>query len=368
MVDIRDIGASAAESGTIRETVARFMKLKSARAATVRVMPWLLYDLNRHRFLRHFPFPWFDGDLESLPPLFWENYFNPDGVFGHIDEGNGATMGDVFDRHRNGMAPPFLGHEFKSPFQLILHVEKGSAMENEAEELTSLTRRADVFTTIEKRGRMRLQLTSGDGIACGSNTGTLGGFIDNGSGVIYGVTCAHVAMTHRVFDHAGTQIGTLTTATKQSSMQPATVCTPFPPTGAIGATINSGDFALIHMSNPVQQMNASLAQSLHQGEVIDVNGSKTRHRFNVRSLCIAMRLTVGSQDFCYAPLVELYSRSGTTWSGDSGAWGMKNQQSEWAAMVAGADSISTFAFDARDVGQWIGNCGFIPSGSQWSVH
>jgi hypothetical protein len=92
-----------------------------------------------------------------------------------------------------------------------------------------------------------------------------------------------------------------------------------------------------------------------------------RYQFSVRSLTTAMRLSHGGAYYCYAPLIEFYSAMGTTWPGDSGAWSLANQFSEWAAVVVGADTLSTFAIDARDVSDWLDNCGIVSKGN-WSIY
>jgi hypothetical protein len=368
MVDIREIYARASESTTIRQIAQKFMSLKSAQAVTVRILPWLLFDPDAYHYLRHFPFPWDGREWSRLPPFFFDRWLSPEDHVAAFPAGRQRiTMADIDRRFHD--FPPFPGYGpiYKYPFQVTLHADLSKLSESESEVIGQMTRDENVLVTAERRPPARLQLSAGDQVLSGGTRGTLGGFIRDGAD-IYAVTCGHVAKSTSITDLTGNSVGNTTVITAPQAMLPGTVCTPFPAPPAIGAHVNSGDFALISTTAPVSPsgLNSSVSLTLNQSDLIDVLCGGSSRRFAVRSLCIAMAIADSGTDYCFAPLVELYSGSGTTRSGDSGAWGVKNG-TDWATTIVGADSISSFAFDARDVASWIDASGVVTGGG-WTVH
>ena len=366
MVDVREIYERVRESSTISDITRRFMSLKSAQAVTVRVLPWLLVDPDAYHYMRHFPYPWDGREFSRLPPFFWERWWGPED-HAAMPKRRSLTMVDIDKRFGNYPPFPGYGSGHKYPFQVILHVDQTRFSDDELETIGSMTEDERVLVTAEWRPPMRLQFAAGDQVLSGKSTGTIGGFISEGNNT-FGLTCSHVVTGNTVTDLGGQQIGKVARQASPHKMAIGSVCTPYPPNGAIGAFVNNNDFALVNVSVAVQPSGyaASPAPSLQQTDLIDVNCQKGSLRFTVRSLCIAMNISHGGNSYCFAPLVELYSLSGTTQRGDSGSWGIKGG-TDWATMIAGADSISSFAFDARDVAQWIDGCGSVTPGA-WSVY
>ncbi|QPC91318.1 hypothetical protein [Mesorhizobium sp. INR15] len=370
MIDIREIGARARELEALDDLLSKFMALPSAQAVTVRVMPWLLLDYDGYRaFARYSDFL---SHAIGYPLLFEDMWIGPEFANPFMMPGRNQpdldwdAMQDRFQDDR--ISEHLIGREKpRDPFHIELHVRQDAYDLSQAEIVRRLANDSPLFVTVQRRGAMKLQFASGDLILSGGKSGTIGGFIADHRGTVYGLTCSHVASGGVVTDVTGRKCGDVKASTTQVSMASGSVCHPNPRRGSPTCAINSLDLALVEMSVAATATGLKLGGSVAQGDIVDVGASRSSYRFGVRSLCIAMQLGLNSVDYCYSPLIELYSPAGTTWPSDSGAWGLTNQFSEWATVMVGADSVSSFAIDARDAADWIDTCGIVSAGA-WSVY
>lgn len=366
MVEIRDIQKRVSESATIREVIDDFMRLACAQAVCVRVMPWLLCAPNQEVYWRYLSYPWISHESQ-LPPFFWDKWLAPNDIIASFPgQHSTMSMSDIDARFRS--FPSFFKEdkEFEYPFQVILQVNMERLDTKQIEQIQQIIRNDRVFVTAERRPPLKLQLSSGRQFNSGKQVGTMGGFIRTDE-KIFCVTCSHVVENATVTDTAGHNIGAVVAQSSLTAMKHGTDCTPLPPRHTKAASMNSNDVALIEMSASVNCSGYAKApiKELHQSDVINVALHYQPLRSAVRSLCVAMRISHRGADYCFAPLIELYSPDGTTRPGDSGAWGL-NAKREWASMIVGADTISSFAIDARCVADWIDDCGIVSKG-QWTV-
>ena len=209
-----------------------------------------------------------------------------------------------------------------------------------------------VFTLVDTRGPCRMQLAPGDQVWSGGMRGIVGGFVSDGTHE-YGVTCGHVAVGPDLSDKSKSIVANVTASEKPAPMPVGGICDPKQRVGNPSVVINNIDSAVALLTTAVQPSGIKLAGSVRQADRISVQAQGGRLDFTVRSLAIAMSLKSGSDLNCFSPLVEMFPDTVTTNLGDSGAWGLKNAGTEWATMVVGADSVSSFGTDARDVHRWI---------------
>lgn len=354
MVDVREIYSATLENEAIAVLTRKFMRLRSAQAVSVRVLPWLLLGDRADDFLTRLGIGRYGEGWERLPAFVWEKWWSSEDhavVPPYDHEESLQTLKDIEGR--------FTGPG-RYPFQVILHVNQERAVREEYDIIRELASDEDLVVTVEWRPPMRLQIAAGDRVRSGTARGTIGGFVVDGP-YTFGVTCAHVVTSSQIDDLNGKGVGV---AIQRTTPSPAggAVCTLSPAPGDVVAPVNNSDFALVRMQVQVGRSGygARPATALRQCDPIDVGG----RRFTLRSLCIAMDVLQSGTSFCFAPLIELYSSSGTTQPGDSGSWGTKS--GDWATMVVGADAISSFAIDARNVAQWIDGCGSVTAGN-WFV-
>lgn len=359
-MELREISERFAGIEGANEVVSKFLKLRSAQAATVRIFPIIAFR-DTHFWEPFWPYDNFHFFRDSFQYLRNErdnSYFlrrldeierrnqrlDPNEIESWDDvESNWSKLIDTLD-----LQIP------KQPIILELHLERGRLRdaEGDLEKAMAIASEAPLLTLVDVRGECRMQFTSGDQVWSGGRRGVIGGFVTDGTNQ-FGVTCGHVAVGSKLTDHSGVVVAT-TTATEQPVPMPSGgVCDPTPRAGTPSVTINAIDAAIVSMSTSVKPMSLSLIGSLRQAERLSVQARSGRLDFTVRSVAIAMSVKSGSSASCFSPLVEMYPDTGTTNAGDSGAWGLKNAGSEWATMVIGADSVSTFGTDARDIHQWI---------------
>lgn len=353
MVDVLEIYEAAIDSEAVRDVAGRFMRLRSAQAVTVRILPWLLLDSDR---LPRLFGKWGGPELADLPAFYWETGPVADEFATAPPFGEPASMAEIFDRlNRWG--------GFEEPFQVTLHINRERFREDERSLVNEITSIRRVLVTAEWRPPARLQLAAGDVVCSGKGHGTLGGFIIVGPQV-YGVTCAHVVDEAEITDRDGRHVGTAQEWTTRDEMGPGTVCNPMPLPGEVQAPINATDFALVQMHGRIARTGLSARPVRHLGQFDLVDVGSTARRFSVRSLCYAMNIQQSGVSFCFAPLLELFSGAGTTRPGDSGSWVVKD--GAWAGMVVGADQVTSFAIDARRIAPWIDASRVVQQGA-WSV-
>lgn len=363
MVDVKEIAARARDLEPANELIGRFMELPCAQAVTARVMPWLLLNDEDYLALRYY-YRFVErvaGHLRILDDWWIGGSFNmADRKLADLD------WDAVLDRFRDGdIGQDIARKSLRGPLQFELHVRQDAYDEGQAKIVRGLANETPLFVTVARRGAMQFQLAGGDRILSGSKSGTIGGFIADAQGTVFGLTCSHVGSTGTVTDVSGTPVGKIIVSTAQTPMVTGSVCHPNPRPGSIACAVNSLDLALIEMSVAVAGTGLTVTGSVAQGDTVDVDANGARYRFGVRSVAIAMQLGLGGISFCYSPMIELHSPAGTTWPSDSGAWGLTRQFSEWGAVVVGADSVSSFAMDARDASAWIDTC---IGANTWSVH
>jgi hypothetical protein len=208
--------------------------------------------------------------------------------------------------------------------------------------LVRTTRDAGVLVRIEERPQARLAFVSGGQITVSSGkSGTLGGILDDQTGVSYGVTCSHVAQTNdAIYDMNGNQIGICTADTPLVSLPKPKICDPVNlappnPIPGNGPDVNMLDCSLIKLSSVVTRPTiAGVASALTPGQSFILTGAATpTTRHWLGSLCMSYQFAGGDQKFCFRDLIELIPQptgilGGTIvpTQGDSGAWVLTNDQ------------------------------------------
>lgn len=237
------------------------------------------------------------------------------------------------------------------------------------QQLVRATLAFPVLVRIEERPRARLALASGDQITVPpTNSGTLGGVLNDQAGVSYGITCSHVAQTNDdVYDSGGNQIGICTADTQRVSLPNPLVCDPINltaphPIPSNGPDVNMLDCSVILLLSAVTRPTiAGIAQALSPGQSVVHTGASTgTTKHWLGSLCLSYGFSSGGQDFCFRDAVELVpqpsgllGRTIVPTQGDSGGWVLTDDQPpDWAGLFFGEDGRRGFLIRAKWVHEW----------------
>jgi hypothetical protein len=237
------------------------------------------------------------------------------------------------------------------------------------QQLVRATSAVSVIVRIEERPRARLALASGDPITVPpTNSGTLGGVLNDQAGVLYGITCSHVAQTNDdVYDSGGNQIGICTADTRRVPLPNPRICDPVNltapnPIPSNGPDMNMLDCAVILLRSAVTRATiAGIAQALSPGQSVVHTGAvtgTTRHWLG--SLCLSYGFSSSGQDFCFRDAVELvpqpsglFGHTVVPTQGDSGGWVFTDDQPpDWAGLFFGEDGRRGFLIRAKWVHEW----------------
>lgn len=243
-------------------------------------------------------------------------------------------------------------------------------------QLVRVVAQAKVAVRIEERTPARLALSGGDKINIGSaKSGTFGGILnDSAGGIVYGVTCSHVAQTgDSVSDAASAHVGNCIADTARVTLATGLICNPVNlatpnPSPGNGPDVNMLDCALIKMAGTASgHAVAGIASSLTQGQNVVLHGAvthATKHKLG--SLCLSYQFNFGGQDFCFRYAIELVPQprgplggavghllTVVPQQGDSGGWVLTDTQPpDWAGLFFGEDGTRGFAIRATWVHQW----------------
>jgi hypothetical protein len=226
-----------------------------------------------------------------------------------------------------------------------------------------------VLVRIEERPRARLALASGDQITVPpTNSGTLGGVLNDQAGVSYGITCSHVVQTNdTVYDSGGNQIGICTADTRRVTLPSPRICDPVNltaphPIPSNGPDVNMLDCAVVLLLPTVTRPTiAGVAQALSPGQSVVHTGAATgTTRHWLGSLCLSYGFSSGGQDFCFRDAVELlpqpsglFGHTVVPTQGDSGGWVLTDDQPpDWAGLFFGEDGRRGFLIRAKWVHEW----------------
>jgi hypothetical protein len=218
--------------------------------------------------------------------------------------------------------------------------------------------------TLEDRPLAVLASSSGDRIR-GASSGTVGGFLRDSSGTIYGTTCSHVAASGSVSDSRGATLGTVAHASKQTPRPTPHLCRPR------GTTLNDMD-ASIYTSTGGASACRFAGPTIHygSGQASQMQGATSGgpHTFYLGGLGLVQTLHHNGNDYCFENLFSIRPRptaplpisaaiafAPVPAQGDSGAWitvGGTGTQREWIGMLIGVDLVEGFALDATDVLAW----------------
>lgn len=228
---------------------------------------------------------------------------------------------------------------------------------------------------IEERPQAQLSLSVGDAICSGSGqTGTLGGVLEETStSRPFGVTCAHLAKKgDTISDRSGVAVGSCIEHTPLVPIpvggprDPLHYSLPSPYPGN-GHGINMLDCALIDLSSaPNRASVGGIAAQLSTGQVVTMNGARTRSQFTLGALAISYTFSSGRLDYCFRDAIELLPRSPVALGGvlgqltavcptqgDSGAWVLTADSNRiWAGMLFGEDTNRGFLVRASWVHDW----------------
>jgi hypothetical protein len=360
MVDFSELEALADNNADVRNLVQSVSGQKIVQGTTLRPHPWwsraMQWQEHRERYgLRR----------ELLTEEPWEQHLllaplvEPAGeTIRHLDEQpqNWDTWLSIFtieERKRIKRLPVFV----------TVHTEPAPSS-SELTELLSIVADSLIPAGIERRPIAQLQLSAGDHIHLGSAFGTAGGFLhDPSTGKYFAVSCSHVLGTAgaTVTDAVGSSLGQCVDVTRLTPNSGGFACDPVTP--ASGLTLNTEDAGLVELNRAPAATGLNAPSALRHGQTVDLVLSTGAARFQIRSLAMSMQLRHSGNRYCYRSLVELYSSSTSTKSGDSGAWGEVAGSSgmEWGVMAIGGDGISTFAVRGNDVLSW---CQTKVSGAQ----
>ncbi len=218
------------------------------------------------------------------------------------------------------------------------------------------------------------------GISIGTNStdsGTLGGIVEDQNKKRWGVTCAHVvggtcSVEQPAQSDNGRAASTVGKAQLISRLNASTRSTPCNPYNK-GAVLNSVDAALIEFDqgtttslqilNQPKLVGVRSRQDINPGDLVDVAGKQSGSRLlQVGGLGVTYRMRDSANNFfCFHHLFELkwprwwrVIASRPVQKGDSGAWVITSgvNGSEWAGIAIAGDRLIGYATFAEEVIDW----------------
>lgn len=204
------------------------------------------------------------------------------------------------------------------------------------------------------------------GYVQGAYPGTLGGYLQDQKGNVFGVTCAHVAPAGlSVTDAQGARLGNVVHASTSTPTLAGQLCN----LSTVGAS--TMDVSLYSFPSSTSRSNCT-GPSTHygSGQVAQMTGSHSKgpHNYFIDGIGLIQTLHHHGQDYCFSGLFRITTRP-TQWlpqiiglaftpnpvQGDSGAWILSQgtgSQPEWIGMMIGIDQLDGFALDASLVLAW----------------
>ena len=215
-----------------------------------------------------------------------------------------------------------------------------------------------------------------------TDSGTLGGIVEDQNNKRWGVTCAHVLQNQLDVDQPAkcdnslaSSVGTASHKSVLASSPSTAPCNPY----NSASLLNSIDAALIEFSSgtnsDLQVLNNGTLSGImgkgtpSPGQVVDIAGKHSGPRvLEIGGLAITYRLRDSTGNiYCFKDLFEL--RWPRWWRGiggrpvqhgDSGAWVLASQASgtEWVGMALAGDRLVGYAMFAENIVDWAkASCG-----------
>jgi hypothetical protein len=218
---------------------------------------------------------------------------------------------------------------------------------------------------IEERPLARLAASPG-GYVKAASSGTLGGYVVDGSNRVYGMTCAHVAPAgSSVLDGRGLNLGNILHASSLTPSHANQLCNLHSPLH------NEIDAAMYVASiGTLPSGSLPLPPQFGSGQFASMTGQKSGgpHVYRTDGIAIIERISHNGMDFCFRNLFVIKNQL-TGWlamplqialapiptQGDSGAWIHTNPsvgQPGWIGMLTGTDMIDGFAIEAAGILSW----------------
>jgi hypothetical protein len=204
--------------------------------------------------------------------------------------------------------------------------------------------------------------------AFGAVEGTLGGYLCDPHGRVFGVTCAHVApLGVSVTDGRGALLGNVVHDSTLLPNSAGRLCDP------TSATLNRVDASLFTASSTRVRSRCGAPQPRSgAGQTVQMTGAQSKgpHNYYLGGLALTQTLVYQGRDFCFAGLTTIRARpmvplpdapehelAPAPVAGDSGAWihtvaGSATSKPGWIGMLVGTDGVDGYALDASDILTW----------------
>lgn len=320
--------------------------------------------------------------------------------FGSTEFTDSSQIGFSEINNFKKLIPENIERAFFSPFEVIISVFNDARIEL-FEELIGEYRNDENFRVlIERRSRntflnsqsKHIPLIGGISISEDNEKryGTLGGFLKDKDGNIFGVTCSHVAslQNQSVFQPAkydsksnNRDIGNVLLSSNLNFCDPQAPCSPDSSKGNMDVTIiqvkkdELCEFA-VHELGKINKLKEF--KDINQGMKVEFNGRTTNERkqLTVGGLCVSYKIAYEqgsvSKYACFTNLIELrsipikllgtnyYIQDSPVRAGDSGAWICSNdsQGYSWCGMLISGDADRGYFLSSEHIVKWLDNSGY----------
>ncbi len=345
-------------------------------------MLYRYFDFYRH-FFGEFP----NGRLMQFPFIGDSEYSIP----------NITSLYD-FERFKQSLPSIFKEFNFK-PLEIIISVFNDAKIEFFQEIIYEYRDDENFRVLLERRGRntfLNCQKTHNPlvgGVSISSinekTFGTLGGFLKDKDGNIYGVTCAHVASLNNqsVFQPAkydssnNREIGKVIFASDLNFCSSQSPCSPESSEGNMDVTlikINDHENCEFGVHELGKINKPKEFKDINQGMKVEFNGRTTNERkqLTIGGLCVSYKIAYEqdsvSKYACFTNLVELrsipfkllgtnyYVQDSPVRAGDSGAWICSNDSEgySWCGMLISGDADRGYFLSSEHIIKWLDKSGY----------
>ncbi|NNV57759.1 hypothetical protein [Limnovirga soli] len=340
------------------------------------------FDFHRH-FFRELP----DGIFFQFPFQSDSEYTIP----------NISTFRD-FERFKESLPLMFKEFNFR-PLEVIISVFNDAKIELFEEIIYQFRDDENFRVLIERRGRniflnsQKVHNPLVGGVSISSNNeksfGTLGGFLNDKNGNVYGLTCAHVVSSNNqsVFQPAkydsskSREIGKVLFSSDLNFCPFQSPCSPESSIGNMDVTLiqidNSENCEFrIHELGKINKLKEF--KDINQGMKVEFNGRTTNERKQliIGGLCVSYKIAYEqdsiSQYACFTNLIELrsipfkilgteqYANALPVRAGDSGAWICSNDSEgySWCGMLISGDVDRGYFLSSEHIIKWLDKSGY----------
>src|SRR5262245_35995785 len=272
--------------------------------------------------------------------------------------------------------PPWLASIIGSQHPLTVHIHvcqrhlSKLEFDRQRRDLQGISRRflRHFSVVVEERSPAILGAVPGSP-ACGTLEGTLGGYLSDAHGNVFGVTCAHVApLGSSVTDARGALLGNVVHDSTLLPSDTGQLCTMASP------SLNTMDASLFAATSTRfhSRCGAPLAR-YGAGQTVQMTSANNKgpNTYYVAGVGLIQTLVHDGRDYCFTGLTRITSRptlpvpddpaksaaSPSPVAGDSGAWIHASvegatQKPGWIGMLVGTDQLDGYAVDANEVIGW----------------